>query len=131
MNLRNLISAQQALASIKSERLSGKPIYSIARNLAKISPVIEAFQKKRDSIIKEIAGGKNKIEASDVENIEKFTQAMEVEYDSEIEIKLLKVTLTESQLEGSISPHNLSVLLNLDLVEVSENVQPQLSVVNE
>src|SRR4249920_1731908 len=80
--------------------LSGKTRYAIAKNLRILTTKLDDFNKARDAMIREISGGKNVIEKSETDKIEKFVVRIDELADTEDDVDgLISFSLKELGLE--------------------------------
>ena len=120
LTIQKLLNVQQALTQVNTGGLNGKPVYAIARNLNKIAPLAEAFGKRRDQVIKEVAGeDRRSIDQTDRLKVEQFSALMEKEVEVEVDINFHNFILTEDQLTG-IPAQVLAILLDVGIVNVLE-----------
>ena len=97
LTLKQIFEASSALARLGSEKLPVKMAYTIGRNIQKLKPELENFDKIRDDLIKNKYGVKNdegNFEIS-AKNREKFVDEINVLQALEVEVDIWVVKLSE------------------------------------
>jgi hypothetical protein len=110
LKLSQIVEANPALARLGAEKLPAKMAYTIGRNIQKIRPELENYEKTRTDLIKNKYGIKADDETYQVQpkSMEKF--AAEINGLLEVEIDLDLWTLKFSEFDRDISPLDLVAL---------------------
>jgi hypothetical protein len=97
LTLKQIVEASPALARLGSEKLPVKMAYTIGRNIQKLKPELENFDKTRDDLIKNRYGVKNDDGNFEIptKNREKFVDEINVLQALEVEIDIWVVKLSE------------------------------------
>lgn len=110
LKLSQIVETQSALARLGAEKLPAKMAYTIGRNIQKLRPELENYEKTRTDLIKEKYGAKGEGDTYQVEpkNMEAFVKELNELLAVELDLDLW--TLKFSEFDQDISPMDLVAL---------------------
>lgn len=108
VKLSEIVNNVEAINSLSEVKLPIKVSYRIKRLAGKLAPILDAYNEKRDALIKELgeANEKGGFSVKDPEKLKVFSERLQELLSFEEEVDFTKIKLSELG-EVSLSPNEL------------------------